>query len=234
MKNEHIVYKYLIRFNNGKQKVFEFKLNKKTLNLEAEPESNLPDWVERKKFGCTEQGCKLASDDKCPIAIVVNRLMNNFRGIYSTEEVYIEFTSIERKSIKTTSIQTAVGSISGILMAASGCPILGKLKPLLRFHLPFASLEETEYRIFSMFILGQFLAVRKGLITKIDLAELKKLYESIQNINRVAAKKIQEVESADATINGLVILDMFALNVTFNLETDDFSELENLFKNWLT
>ena len=37
-------------------------------------------------------------------------------------------------------------------MALSGCPVLEQLKPMARFHLPFASVEETIYRAASMYL----------------------------------------------------------------------------------
>lgn len=49
----------------------------------------------------------------------------------------------------------------------------------------------------------------------------------------LAAHKIQELERSDATINGLVILHSFGQLVTFNLEDNDLTSLENLFKDWL-
>ncbi|MDP3444768.1 MAG: hypothetical protein Q8T08_18070, partial [Ignavibacteria bacterium] len=96
-----------------------------------------------------------------------------------------------------------------------------------------STLEETEFRVFSMFLLAQYFKKRNGLIETENFGELKELYSEIQVINRLSAQKIQEIERSDATINGLVILDTFALSVTFNLDDDDFSQMESLFAEWL-
>jgi len=41
-------------------------------------------------------------------------------------------------------------------------PIFEKLKPMVRFHLPFASIEETKYRAISMYLLAQYFLYQQG------------------------------------------------------------------------
>ena len=57
---------------------------------------------------------------------------------------------------------SVVFSLIGIYMVTSGCPIMDKLRPMARFHLPFASTEETIYRAISTYLLGQYFLEQKG------------------------------------------------------------------------
>jgi len=156
----------------------------------------------------------------------------SFKNIISIEPVNATLTTSERTINKECSIQAAVASITGILMSTCGCPVFSNLKPMVRFHLPFASLEETEFRVFSMYLLAQYLRGRKNLSQDHSLQTLKQLYDEIQKINLLAAHKIQELERSDATINGLVILNSFSQLVSFDLEDNDLTSLENLFNDW--
>jgi hypothetical protein len=227
-----INYHFNLEFTGGKEMIFDINLDKETLDI-IETEYKLPDWTRREAFGCLNSNCLLLNKETCPIAKVVYKQLHSFKNIVSTEPVKATLTTDERVFSKNCSVQTAVASITGILMATSGCPVFSKLKPMVRFHLPFASLEETEFRVFSMYFLAQYLRGRKKLSQDNSVLALEKLYDEIQEINMLAARKIQELEQSDATINGLVILYSFGQLVSFNLEENNLSELENLFKDWL-
>ena len=59
-------------------------------------------------------------------------------------------------------VQMGVSSLLGVIMTTSGCPIMAQLKPMVRFHLPFASLEETIFRMVSMHLVAQYLRHQDG------------------------------------------------------------------------
>jgi hypothetical protein len=113
-------------------------------------------------------------------------------------------------------------SLLGIYMVASGCPIMEKLKPMVRFHLPFASIQETVYRVFSMYLTAQYYRSKKGLKPDWSLQGLAKLYHNINELNIRLSRRIAKASEQDATINALVSLDVF----THFLQTP-LSELMN-------
>jgi hypothetical protein len=119
-------------------------------------------------------------------------------------------------------------------MPSSGCPILAKLRPMLRFHLPFATIEETEYRVFATYALAQFLRHKQGKQPDWELKSLASLYDDIQKINTNVASKIAELEKQDASINSVIVLNNFASTVTMNLDDDDFSHLNQIFQSWFS
>ncbi len=50
----------------------------------------------------------------------------------------------------------------GIVMTTSGCPVMEHRNPMERFHLPFATLEETIFGMVSMYLLVQHYRYQDG------------------------------------------------------------------------
>lgn len=227
---EVLTYTYKFVFNNGKEKKYIVNLNPKTLKLIKDDKPSHPNWTELKNFKCTH--CPLNEDEHqhCPVALNLDDIISFFSDTNSYEEVEVVVETSERKYIKNTSVQVGVGGLIGVIMPTSGCPIMGRLKPLVRYHLPFATIDETEFRVFSMFLLGQYIIMRKGEKPDWDLNGLKQLYDDIQTLNLNVAKKIADLEAKDASINAVVVLNNFANSVSFCLDEDDISDFEFLFQ----
>ena len=230
--DQEISYLYRIEYDDGIAQTFDIRLDARTLdnNLDFGP---APDWAQRGAFGCVNPSCPLRADEPCPFARTVYYLLALFDNVRSTQMVTVTANMRHRSSTKRVAIQAAVGSIAGVLMSTCGCPVLARFKPMVRFHLPFASLEETEYRVFTMYALAQLFRGRRRLDRDDWLGGLSQFYEEIQTLNRLAARKIRAIQNMDATINGLIILDTFALKVTLSLDDDDLDHMEQIFSDWL-
>lgn len=114
-----------------------------------------PEWTELKNFKCPN--CLLVENEYkyCPIAVNIIDLIDFFKTSSYPEVNVIVDTEIRRYS-KHPSLQKGISSLMGIYMVTSGCLIMEKLKPMVRYHLPFATLEETSYRMVSMDLLAQY------------------------------------------------------------------------------
>ncbi|MFC2134241.1 DUF6901 family protein [Bacteroidota bacterium] len=225
-----ITYTYKFVFSSGEEKKYIVNLDPKTLKLIKDENPSPPNWTKLKNFKCSH--CPLNEDEHqyCPVALNIDDIISFFSDTNSFEEVEVVVETSERKYLKNTSVQVGVGGLIGVIMPTSGCPIMGRLKPLVRYHLPFATIDETEFRVFSMFLLGQYLIMRKGEKPDWDLHGLKQLYEDIQTLNINVAKKIADLEAKDASINAVVVLNNFANSVSFCLDEDDLSDFEFLFQ----
>ncbi len=209
------------------------KLDADNLTLIPDHEwEDKPEWTLSGNFTCKIPACAEKADDHCPIALILNRYIKLFSNFPSYERVAIRVENEQRTYLKETSLQEAFGSLLGIIMPTSGCPVLGKLKPMVRFHLPFASIEETEFRVFSMYLLAQYVRMKHHLKPDWEMNELKQLYEDIQTINRNFAQKIADLEKMDTSINSVIVLNNFADSVSFSLE-ENLSQFEKLFDCWL-
>jgi hypothetical protein len=122
----------------------------------------------------------------------------------------------------------------GILMASSGCPILGKLKSMVRFHLPFATIDETEVRTISIYLLSQYVQFKKGLEPDWTIEKLKKIYADIEIVNKNIASKLSELEKQDANVNSVVILNNFAAAVNIYLDDRNLKKIESFIKEFIT
>lgn len=230
MENGNIIYNYKFKFNSGGTKNFRVKINENNMELIPEFIKESPDWTLMRNFACPHCPLDPIKVPNCPLASSLSEVIDFFSGTASYEEAEITVESPERIYYKKTSVQIGVSGLLGILMPISGCPITAKLKPMVKFHLPFASLEETQFRVFSSYLLAQLIKKRKGLgEPDWELKNLNLIYKDIEKLNQNVAKKIADLEQKDASINAVVVLNNFANFVTITLDDNDLDFFENLF-----
>ncbi len=232
IKKDLITYKFAFKFEDERNITFDIRIEPLTMNL-LRNSSEYPEWTKMDHFKCPH--CPLNSNEYiyCPVAVNLNSVIKSFNNVSSFDKVFIEVISEERGYFKKTDVQSGVSSLIGILMVTSGCPIMGKLKPMVRFHLPFATLDETEYKVFSMYLLAQFVKRVNGLEPDWDLVKLQKIYDDIKILNINVASKIADLEAKDASINAVVVLNNFADIVSFSIEEQDLSNFNIYFKDYL-
>lgn len=223
-----IDFEYTFKFSDDRTVVFEIKLDAETLNLATEPERDGSRWAALENHQCTN--CTLNPDTHpfCPISHNLVDILPHFKDVYSYEKVKVIVKNAERVYAADTTVQRGLGSMLGIYMVSSGCPILSKLKPMVRYHLPFASVEETVYRAASTYLLGQYFKHKKEEAGDWNLDGLKKIYEEIQVVNCCMAERLRSLPAKDANINALIVLDVFAKELPQNIETS-LKPLEYLF-----
>lgn len=225
-----IIYKFV--FQDGTDKTFEIKLDPITLDL-IQNKSEHASWTKHKNFCCPNCLHNLSDDDYCPVAANLESILHFFSSFPSYEKIKVEVVTKERTYSATTSLQSGVSSIIGLIMPSSGCSILAKLKPMVKFHLPFSSLEETAYRAFSMYLLAQYFRLSKNLRPDWQLNDLSNTYEEIKIVNQYICEKIANLESQDTTINSIIVLNNFAEFISSLIDEDSISEFEHLFKEYL-
>lgn len=228
-----LVYNFTFLFKNGKEKKINIRIDNETFNV-IRPEIKVPPkWTELSNFRCSH--CPL--DEKkykyCPVAVNLNDVITDFEEYYSYDEVEVTIQTNERSYYKKTSLQVGLGSLLGIVMVANDCPVMGRLKPMMKFHLPFATLEETDYRVLSMYMLAQYVIAKNGGEPDWELKNLKDLYEDIKLLNLNICKILREIHPKDAVLNAIVSLNSFAEHVTFLLSKNMLKRLEILFKDYL-
>lgn len=229
-----IIYNYKFKFPNNKQVNFDVRLDYDTLSLKQDPKESYPGWIDLKFNKC--QNCTLDINDHkyCPVAINVNEIIETFKDCYSTDNITLRITNETRIYEKETFLEDGVSSLIGIYMVTSGCPILDKLRPMVRYHLPFATLEETKYRAISMYLLAQYMIYKSGKAPDWDLKNLAKIYNDIRVVNKDFSKRLLNINIKDSSINALVKLDCFAGYVSFSLIDENMmSEMKELFSSYL-
>ena len=230
--SDKIKYSYRFVFQNGTEKEFDIELDSVTLNIVQSKDKVCPEWTKLNCFRCPN--CTLSEEHVfCPVAVNMVEVIDYFSSFASYEPVEVTVTSPERKYIKQVTLQHGVSSLIGIYMVTSGCPILEKLKPMVRFHLPFATIRETEYRAISMYLLAQYFLYQRGVQPDWDLKKLSETYEEIRLINESFCKRLRTIGGRDASLNALVVLDIFADSVNFSIDSGMADGLDYLFKGFL-
>lgn len=164
----------------------------------------------------------------CPFARALAGLVERFDHRNSFDMADIQVTTAQRVISSRRPLQQGMASLIGLLGATSGCPHLVFLRPLARFHLPFASEEETLFRVFSSFLLGAYLRSGGSGALSLDVNELRHHSAAIERVNRAMADRIRAAFSKDAVVNAIVILDIFAQAVPYVVD-DALKELRYLY-----
>ena len=230
---EYLNFSYTFTFDNSISKTFEVSVDPNNLELVTTEDLNHPEWTKLNNFACPH--CPLNKDEHtyCPVAINLKDIIDFFSDMpsYSVADITVETNN--RTYYKKTSVQSGVSGVIGIIMPTCGCPITAKLKSMVKFHLPFASIDETEFRVFSMYLFAQYLKQKKGADPDWEMKELKILYNDILKMNQNIARRIADLEKKDTSINAVVVLNNFADSVAFSLDEEDLSDLESYFSELL-
>ena len=101
--------------------------------------------------------CPLNEQDHphCPAALQMASALEPLKALVSFDTVGVTVLQFERKVYAETTVQQAMSSVFGLIMATAGCPWTDRLRPMARFHVPFAGETETLYRSVSMYLLSR-------------------------------------------------------------------------------
>lgn len=230
--SDTITYNYKFKFKNGVEKEFNIELDSVTLNVIQTDKKDCPEWTKLNCFKCPVCPFDERQYAFCPIAVNMIEVVNYFSQCVSYEPVEVAVAAPERKYIKQVTLQHGVSSLIGIYMVTSGCPILDMLKPMVRFHLPFATIQETKYRAISMYLLAQYFLCQHGRQPDWNLKKLAETYENIRVVNESFCKRLRTIEGRDASLNAVVVLDVFADSVNFSIDSRMADDLDYLFKGY--
>jgi hypothetical protein len=154
----------------------------------------------------------------CPIAANLSGVARAFSDLTGTDKAAITVTVKERAYFKAGSIQEGLSPLLGIIMTTSGCPIMEPLKPMVRYHLPFAGLDETVFRMVSMYLMGQFIRSQSGKKPEWELEGLSRIYGEVKKLNRDFGQRMRDAARNDAHVHALVKLNVFAVMLPIEAE----------------
>lgn len=230
-KSNTITLLYRFKFDNGPEKDFSVKLNADTLELILDGNLKKPEWTRLKYHQC--ENCPLDdSVEYCPVAVNLASLVESFEDSISFEKTSVTVETKERTYIKETMLQKGLSALIGIYMVTSSCPVMDKLRPMVRFHLPFATSRETIYRAVTMYLLVQFFIMRNGGEPDWELKYLAEIYKGVSSVNRGISKRIANASSKDANVNAVVILHSIGESLPYVIESG-LNSIEPLFDQYI-
>jgi hypothetical protein len=225
---ETLRIRYGFDLPDGSKKHVDLCFDAKNFRLTNEVPAKPPFWTELKFSQCAN--CPLSGDEHehCPSALHMAPAVESLKELVSFDTVGVTVTQAERTVHVETSAQQALSSVLGLIMATSGCPWTDRLRPMARFHLPFASEAETVYRSVCMFLLARELA---NAAESSGFAELKDLYESLHVVNRDMSRRLGAATRTDPARNAMALLDSYTTLLPAALESS-LLELKPLFDAW--
>ncbi len=229
MDADNFSIKYIFEFDSNDSLEFAVNINRKTLISVAPTESKESKWTLLDFNKC--EHCPFTQDKvkNCPIAFNISGVAENFAKRLSTEEINVRVITEEREYYKRETVQHGLRSILGIYTATSGCPHMDILKPMARFHLPFATVEETMYRYVTSYLLSQYFEYNKGNKPDFDLDGLLEKSDNVDKVSYGISTRIEEITVGDANNNAIVILN--AIGLMLKIEIDNkLDSLRYLFK----
>jgi len=214
---ESLAIQYRFRTDDGTEADFLIELDPDTLQLLG-PCSDLPEWTSLQFRQCPNCTLDAAKHSYCPAAAHLHRLVLTFNHLVSYSRGRVEVISKERTCIQEVSMQQGIGTLMGLIMATSGCPRLMFFRPMARFHLPFATQDETVYRAISTYLLADhFRTEATGEDPDRELKGLTRIYEEVHILNAAMVKRIRAAARTDVSVNAVIHLDMFALMLPLQL-----------------
>lgn len=221
---------YRFELKNGPTLEYEFLFDETHYHICPPSQSGnqpLRPWTRLEFFQCPHCPLKSSSSPQCPVARNLDRVVEDFKETLSYTVAKVTVTTPERTYVKECATQTGLRSLFGLLMASSGCPHLDWLRPLARFHLPFADIDENLFRVLSVQLLEVFL---RGGDTPLQSCakEIEERYGRIQKVNHAFMERIREYCRRDADKNALASLDVFVQMFSFQMD-DSFNSLRKYF-----
>lgn len=233
MADDCFAIEYELTLPNGERKRHIVRLNQVTMGLESTAAEPLPEWTRLGFQQCPNCPLDPAKHARCPAATAMVDIVESFKNAVSYEKADVVVKTPNRTCNKRASLQEVATSLMGLHMATSGCPILDKLRPLAFTHLPFASPEETFFRVVSMYLLAQFFRWKHGLKPDWELEDLLETCKDLNIVNVAFGKRIAGINRADASLNALVSLDCLAGLTGMSISNDFFDDIESFFAGYL-
>lgn len=228
MIEEHYQIIYEFNFKNGTQKSFQILIDPQTISYSLPELKNKPDWTRLDYQQC--DFCELTPDEhpRCPVALNIAELVEEFKETVSIEDCMVRCITPERTYLKETNVQEGLYSIFGIINATSSCPTMSFLKPMARFHLPFATTQESMARTISFYLLRQYFEYKKGNIPDLELKQLDEHYQRVTKLDKRMLERIQNASPKDADKNAFITLNSLAQLISMEID-DNLNSLEYLF-----
>lgn len=189
----------------------------RTFDLEQErPEA--PQWAALGHNQCPN--CPLSVKDcaYCPAAVDLVQVVTDFQQLPAVEEARVKVVTPEREYFKHTTLEEGLRSLMGLIMATSACPILHKLKPNARNHLPFASQDEFIIRSAALYLLRQYFNYREGKRPDWDLQGLISINEELGTLNQAFWQRIHEACESDSNLKALLSFLNLSSSLSYSLE----------------
>jgi hypothetical protein len=219
--------RYRFDLPDGTQKSLDFAFDAVDFRLINTAPAEPPFWTSLKFNQCANCPLNAAEHPHCPAALQMASAIEPLKAVVSFDTVGVTVIQSERTIYTETTAQQAMSSVLGLIMATAGCPWADRLRPMARFHLPFANEAETVYRSVGMFLLACEI---KGARAQ-GFAALETLYENLHVVNRDMSRRLGAATRTDQAQNAMALLDAYTTLLPAALESS-LEDLKPYFDAW--
>ena len=223
-----ILIQYRFNLPDRSQESFTFQLVPGDIDLVRRSVEDLPPWTRLDFHRCPRCPLEAATHPTCPLAASLVDIVARFDRFVSYEQLELEVRIGSKKISQTASVQKAISSMMGLVIAICGCPVTAFFKPMAFFHLPLANEEETVYRAASTYLLAQYFQARHGSSFDLNLEGLTKIYRDIHEVNVAVARRLRAASKKDSSVNAIILLDLFAKALPYAIQ-ESLEEISHLF-----
>jgi hypothetical protein len=221
---------YRFDLPDGSTRTLEFAFDPIDFRMQKAALADPPFWTELGFSRCANCPLDQRKNPHCPAALQMASAVEQLKALVSFDTVGVTVIQAERTVHAETTAQQAMSSVLGLIMATAGCPWTDHLRPMARFHLPFASDAETVYRSICMFLLARELT---GADEPHGFAALEELYRNLHVVNRDMSRRLGAATRTDPARNAMALLDSYTTLLPAALECS-LDELKPLFDAWQT
>ncbi|GAB63643.1 MAG: hypothetical protein DWB56_11155 [Candidatus Jettenia sp.] len=216
---------YNLHLKSGKDYTFEVDIDRQDCKEMAKNEMHAF-WTKLDYNQCSNCPLRVSDCMYCPVALDIEGVAKKFGDVISIEPVDVWVHTKDRSFFKNCSVQEALKSLFGLIMASGSCPILSRLKPLAYFHLPFATLDETVYHLVGAYLIKQHSIYCEGIFDPDwNLKGVEELYKQLETVNVHLINRLRDASNKDANLNALYLFmtltSIVALDINSVLETID-------------
>jgi hypothetical protein len=222
----HIEYRFDLP--DGSQKNLDLTFNAADFTLANRADAAPPFWTELQFSQCANCPLSAADHPHCPAAVQMAPVIESLQTLVSFDSIAVTVKQGERTVQTQTSAQQALSSVLGLIMATAGCPWTDRLRPMARFHVPFAEELETVYRSVCSFLLARELL---GGADAQGFGMLARLYQNLHVVNRDMSRRLGAATRTDPARNAMALLDSYTMLLPAALESS-LEELLPLFGAW--
>lgn len=202
--------KYIFRWPRRGEQTLAVVMDETNLEIILD-DTQPPEWTRLEHHKCTHCPLDAEAHPHCPLAVSIVEPLRLCEYAQANDPLRVDVLFDDRLISVETTLQRAMSSLLGLIMPCSGCPHTQYLRPMARFHLPFATPQETLYRSTGMYLLGQYFRQQHGQEADFSLKGLQRIYRNLHTLNRDFAKRLRAGSEGDAAFNAVVFLDLFTV-----------------------
>lgn len=201
---------YKLVFADKTEKVLELHLRSDNLTPVAWLPAKPPEWAALDNHKCSH--CPLNSEKHayCPAALNLAKLVEECNDMDLLDTVKLVVKTADRVVVVSATVQKALGSFIGLLMATSDCPPASYFRPMARFHLPLATEAETIFRAVTLYATAQLLRREEGKEVAADLNGLFDIYADLEIVNTGISARLKSAGLDGAIAKSLMEWDVFS------------------------